>query len=85
MPILQTSHIVAPHICRNSVYVAPLCEWILQTWSIEDPVTIVTLLVHDSILCLQSMNGVLNDVQHIFLQHVIYASGFIHVCVMYAG
>jgi len=43
-------HMVASHVNRKSIYVAPPCEWILHTLprtmrSTEDPVTLITLLV----------------------------------------
>jgi len=37
---------VAPCICRNSICMAPVCEWILHMLqSTVEPVTLVTLLV----------------------------------------
>jgi len=48
-------------ICRNSIYVAPPCEWIFNTLSqtvpsTEDLMTIVTLLVTLLVLC-DSLGG----------------------------
>jgi len=45
----QKHQLVAPRICRNNVYVAPPCEWILNTLpqtvrSTEDLVTIISHL-----------------------------------------